>query len=105
MHCMLLGKLVCAKWFSLVLPCLSPANSSLSSQLLDVNKQWDQHFRSMKQQYEQKVVWGLPGVKAEARFPAVLSVHRLFAASFSAALNLGRSPSRITPSLPLTPDH
>lgn len=25
-------------------------------QLLEVNKQWDQHFRSMKQQYEQKVL-------------------------------------------------
>lgn len=25
-------------------------------QLLEVNKQWDQHFRSMKQQYEQKVM-------------------------------------------------
>ncbi|KAG8509273.1 TNFAIP3-interacting protein 1, partial [Galemys pyrenaicus] len=25
------------------------------SELLEVNKQWDQHFRSMKQQYEQKV--------------------------------------------------
>ncbi|XP_072486846.1 TNFAIP3-interacting protein 1 isoform X8 [Notamacropus eugenii] len=25
------------------------------SELLEVNKQWDQHFRSMKQQYEQKI--------------------------------------------------
>lgn len=25
------------------------------TELLDVNKQWDQHFRSMKQQYEQKI--------------------------------------------------
>ena len=25
-------------------------------ELLEVNKQWDQHFRSMKQQYEQKVM-------------------------------------------------
>lgn len=25
-------------------------------QLLEVNKQWDQHFRTMKQQYEQKVM-------------------------------------------------
>ncbi|XP_072810614.1 TNFAIP3-interacting protein 1 isoform X6 [Vicugna pacos] len=25
-------------------------------QLLEVNKQWDQHFRSMKQQYEQKII-------------------------------------------------
>lgn len=25
-------------------------------QLLEVNKQWDQHFRSMKHQYEQKVM-------------------------------------------------
>lgn len=24
-------------------------------ELLEVNKQWDQHFRSMKQQYEQKI--------------------------------------------------
>lgn len=23
-----------------------------------MNKQWDQHFRAMKQQYEQKVTWG-----------------------------------------------
>uniref|UniRef100_A0A8C3URC1 TNFAIP3-interacting protein 1 n=1 Tax=Catharus ustulatus TaxID=91951 RepID=A0A8C3URC1_CATUS len=36
----------------------------LSLQLLEVNKQWDQHFRSMKQKYEQKV--GL-GELAEAR--------------------------------------
>lgn len=27
-----------------------------SPQLLEVNKQWHQHFRSMKQQYEQKVM-------------------------------------------------
>ncbi|XP_015094866.2 TNFAIP3-interacting protein 1 isoform X5 [Vicugna pacos] len=26
------------------------------TELLEVNKQWDQHFRSMKQQYEQKII-------------------------------------------------
>ena len=33
----------------------------LSLQLLEVNKQWDQHFQAMKQKYEQKVglrAWG-----------------------------------------------
>lgn len=33
-------------------------------QLLEVNKQWDQHFRSMKQQYEQKVM-EFPGAELE----------------------------------------
>ena len=49
---------------SLYLRCLSLANPSLSPQLLEVNKQWDQHFRSMKQQYEQKVLggYGNPGL-------------------------------------------
>lgn len=53
--------------------CLPPANPALSPQLLEVNKQWDQHFRSMKQQYEQKVVWELREVKAEPRVSAVVS--------------------------------
>lgn len=34
--------------------CFNPAPAC--PQLLEVNKQWDQHFRSMKQQYEQKVM-------------------------------------------------
>lgn len=39
----------------------SHSATSLSPQLLEVNKQWDQHFRAMKQKYEQKVglsAWG-----------------------------------------------
>lgn len=37
----------------------TPANSTLYPQLLEVNKQWDQHFRAMKQKYEQKVGLGV----------------------------------------------
>lgn len=39
----------------------SHSATPLSPQLLEVNKQWDQHFRAMKQKYEQKVglsAWG-----------------------------------------------
>lgn len=43
----------------------APANSTLYPQLLEVNKQWDQHFRAMKQKYEQKV--GLGGCAQIAR--------------------------------------
>lgn len=71
---------------------LIPANPLLSPQLLEVNKQWDQHFRSMKQQYEQKVAWELWEVKAEPRFLAVVSALTLMV-------------TLTHPSLPLTPDH
>lgn len=60
-------------WLSLVLLCLSPTNPSFSVQLLEVNKQWDQHFRLMKQQYEQKVAWETWEVTAELGSSAVLS--------------------------------
>lgn len=38
--------------------CWAPAQLGLCPQLLEVNKQWDQHFRAMKQKYEQKVGLG-----------------------------------------------
>lgn len=44
------------RWLSLVLLCFSLLTPVSPLQLLEVNKQWDQHFRSMKQQYEQKVL-------------------------------------------------
>lgn len=42
----------------------------LSLQLLEVNKQWDQHFRSMKQKYEQKVGLGAQGWLLGEHIPA-----------------------------------
>lgn len=83
----------------MVLLCLAPSNPHSPLQLLEVNKQWDQHFRSMKQQYEQKVVWELWEAKA-APGSQLLSAHPPAqpAASFSAALNLGQLPSCTPPS-------
>lgn len=71
-HCALLGKLVCMELAVCGPLLIFPTNPTLSPQLLEVNKQWDQHFRSMKQQYEQKVVWELREVQAETRFSAVV---------------------------------
>jgi len=79
------------------------------TELLEVNKQWDQHFRSMKQQYEQKVVWGDGDSRLSPRFPAVLSgPPQSLACCF---LLRSLEPWRFTPSLthsrslPLNPDH
>ncbi len=57
-HCTHLGKLVHVELTLLVASLLISCYPRLAPQLLEVNKQWDQHFRSMKQQYEQKVTWG-----------------------------------------------
>lgn len=42
-------------WGCVLGPCSA---GTLCPQLLEVNKQWDQHFRAMKQKYEQKVGLG-----------------------------------------------
>lgn len=93
-------------------PCAFTAHlllTRLSPQLLEVNKQWDQHFRSMKQQYEQKVEWGDGDSWLSPRFLAVLSgPPRSPACCF---LLRSFEPWRFTPSLthspslPLNPDH
>lgn len=49
-----LGKWGWCGFLALLLCVFNPAPAC--PQLLEVNKQWDQHFRSMKQQYEQKVM-------------------------------------------------
>lgn len=61
-------------WGCVLGPC---SVGTLCPQLLEVNKQWDQHFRAMKQKYEQKVGLGavssglipLPGTEGARRRP------------------------------------
>lgn len=102
-HCALLGKLVCVE-LAVCGPLLIPCNPALFPQLLEVNKQWDQHFRSMKQQYEQKVVWELREVKAESRELSCCQCIPPAAVLLSSVVPWTVTLTHSLP-LPLNPDH
>lgn len=87
----------------------------LSLQLLEVNKQWDQHFRATKQKYEQKVrlgaqSWVLKGHVSSGcwetwRRPAVGGGFGAACASFPPSAGPSRQANVPTPSRQVTDLH